>query len=213
MIKRLITLLLVLVACTTVPAQIASPTSPAALPSPEEFVNAVAQTVVDSSFHNYYLVTGADTCRFVRYDYDEWAKYHLLEPVPISILNELAEKAYLSRYPYFWKQDRLQNAICIGRRQADSILSFNPLSGDDSTRSPRQRRKEERKRLEQWRQIPARQRTVFSFSLPQFTDDGKYAVIDLNMVCGPRCGLGATYIFHHTAAGWKMIGEYRNWSA
>ena len=218
MIKQLSTLLFVLVACTTVRAQTTLP-GPAplpaqpTLPSPEEFVNAVVHTVADSSFSPYYLIAGADTCRFVRYDYDEWAKYHLQEPMPISTLNELAEKVYLSRYPYFWKQARLRNAICIGRREADSILSFNPAFGDDSTRSPRQRKKGYRKRLEQWERLPARQKTIFSFSLPQFTDDGQYAVIDLNMVCGPRCGLGCTYIFHHTKSGWKQIGEYRNWSA
>jgi hypothetical protein len=80
---------------------LARPQAP--LPSPEEFVNAICHTVVDSPLSNYYLLKGADTCRFVRYDYDEWSKYHLLEPVPISILNELSEKVYLSRYPYFWK--------------------------------------------------------------------------------------------------------------
>jgi hypothetical protein len=166
------------------------PLAPATLPSPEEFVHAVFHTVVDSSLSNYYLLTGADTCRFVRYDYDEWSKYHLLEPVPISILNELAGKVYLSRYPYFWKQASLQDAICITRLQADSILSLNPPDGGNPPRHQ-----------------------VFSFSLPQFTDDGQYAVIDLNMVCGGRCGLGSTYVFHWTGSGWKMIGMYRNWSA
>jgi hypothetical protein len=189
MIKRLMILFIHLAAISTAGAQ-TFPAAQTRLPSPEQFVNAVAQTVVDSSFSNYYLVKGADTCRFVRYDYDEWAKYHLLEPVPVSTLNELAEKAYLSRYPYFWKNDSLEKAICITRRQADSILFQNPPSGNGPAGRP-----------------------IFSFSLPQFTDDGKYAVIDLNMVCGPRCGLGSTYIFHHTAKGWKMIGAYRNWSA
>ena len=160
------------------------------LPSPEEFVNAICNTVVDSSLSNYYLLTGADTCRFVRYDYDEWSKYHLLEPVPVSILNELAEKVYLSHYPYFWKQHALPTATLITHRQADSLLYLNPPNGDGTVRH-----------------------LVFSFSLPQFTDDGQYAVIDLNMVCGGRCGLGSTYIFHLTAKGWKMVGAYRNWSA
>ena len=89
------------------------------IPSPEKFINAVFPTVVDSTLPHYFLVVGADTCRFVKYDYDEWSKYHLLEPVPISILNELAEKVYLSRHPYFWKQDSLAKAICINRRQAE----------------------------------------------------------------------------------------------
>jgi hypothetical protein len=159
-------------------------------PSPERFINAIFATVVDGALPHYFLVAGADTCRFVRYDYEEWSKYHLLEPVPISILNELAEKVYLSRFRYLWKQDSLIKAICVTRRQADSILYLNPPSGDGTP-----------------------QHLVFSFSLPQFTDDGRYAVIDLNMVCGGRCGLGATYIFHLTSNGWKMIGVYRNWSA
>jgi hypothetical protein len=159
-------------------------------PSPERFVNAIFPTVVDTSQPHYFLVMGADTCRFVKYDYDEWSKYHLLEPVPISILNELAEKVYLSRNVYRWNQDSLTKAICITRRQADSILYLNPPGGDGTPNH-----------------------LVFSFSLPHFTDDGKYAVIDLNMVCGGRCGLGSTYIFHLTDTGWKMIGVYRNWSA
>ncbi len=166
------------------------PPAPATLPSPEEFVNAIFHTVVDSSLSNYYLLKGADTCRFVRYDYDEWAKYHLLERVPISILNELAEKVYLSRYPYYWKPAALPGVICITRLQADSILSLNPPNGGNP---------------------PGHM--VFSFSLPQFTDDGQYAVIDLNMICGGRCGLGSTYIFHLTSKGWKMVGAYRHWSA
>ena len=159
-------------------------------PSPEQFINAVFSTVVDSAQPHYFLIEGADTCRFVKYDYDEWAAYHLLEPVPISILNELAQKVYQSGFRYLWKQDSLEKAICVTHHQADSILYQNPPEGDGTPRH-----------------------LVFSFSLPQFTDDGKYAVVDLNMVCGGRCGLGATYIFKQTGKGWKMIGVYRNWSA
>jgi len=194
MLNRLLSLFLVFVISTCARAQdltsAALPRAWATLPSPEEFVNAVCHTVVDSSVSNYYLLAGADTCRFVRYDYDEWSKYHLLEPVPISILNELSEKVYLSRYPYFWKQHALPTATLITSRQADSLLYLNPPNGDGTSRH-----------------------LVFSFSLPQFTDDGQYAVIDLNMVCGGHCGLGSTYIFHLTSKGWKMIGAYRNWSA
>jgi hypothetical protein len=168
----------------------ACPAQAPAFPSPEKFVNAVFPIVVDSSLSHYFLIAGADTCRFVKYDYDEWADHHLLEPVPISVLNELSQKVYLSRYPYFWKKDSLQKAICVTRLQADSILYQNPPNGDGTPRH-----------------------LVFSFSLPQFTDDGQYAVVDLNMVCGGRCGLGATYIFKRIDGGWKMIGVYRNWSA
>jgi hypothetical protein len=159
-------------------------------PSPEKFVNSIFPIVVDSTLPHYFLIAGADTCRFVKFDYNEWADHHLLEPVPISILNELAGKVYLSRIRYLWRGDSLKKAICITRRQADSILYLNPPNGDGTSK-----------------------RLVFSFSLPQFTDDGKYAVIDLNMVCGGRCGLGSTYIFRRTDNGWKMVGVYRNWSA
>ncbi|HEY4111707.1 hypothetical protein [Puia sp.] len=159
-----------------------SPTG-AALPSPEEFLNAVYTTVVDSAFPHYYLVMGTDSCRFVRYEYDEWIKYHLKEPLSFNILNELSEKVYLSRYPYFWKQARLDKAVCITRKQADSLL-------------------EDKKDV------------VFSFSLPQFTDDGQYAVIDLNVLCGPLCGQGFTCIYRLTTRGeWKLVGRSLNFSS
>lgn len=161
------------------------------LPSPEEFVNAVFSTVVDSTAQHYYLVVGTDSCRFLKYNYEDWIQYHLSEPLTFNILNELSEKVYLSRYPYFWKQTRLEKAICITRRQADSILSYNPTFIHGTAKN-----------------------YVFSFSLPQFTDDGQYAVIDLNIVCGPVCGEGRTCIFRHTARGaWKLVGEYTNWSS
>lgn len=157
-----------------------SPTR-ADFPSPEEFVNAVFPAIVDGSLDHYYLVAGTDSCRFLKYNYDEWVKYHLLEPLPFRVLNELAEKVYLSRYPYFWKQTRLKKAICITRHQADSILA-------------------------------AKSDYIFSFSLPQFTDDGQFGVIDLNLVCGPECGKSVTCIFRLTATGnWKLVGENTNW--
>ena len=55
--------------------------------------------------------------------------------------------------------------------------------------------------------------TVFSFSQPQFTDDGQYAVIDLNYVCGPLCGEGFTCVFRRTTTGWKLIAKHANWVA
>jgi len=181
------------------------------LPTPEEFVNAIFHTVVDTSFQQYYLITGADTCRFVKYDYDEWTKYYLQEPVPMLILNELAEKAYLSRYPYFWKQDHLQKAVCITNQKADSVFS---LANPALNRSHKGRdRRSAHKIMQQWQRLPAQERTVFSFSLPQFTDDGEYAVIDLNFICGTACGQGITYLFRHTAIGWRLIGQHTNWSS
>jgi hypothetical protein len=160
----------------------------APFPSPERFVNSIFPRVVDSAQSHYFLVVGADSCRFVKYNYDDWADYHLAEPVSISILNELAKKVYLSGYHYLWKQDSLTKAICVTRRQADSILYLNPPGGAATS-----------------------DHYVFSFSVPQFTDDGNYAVIDLNMICGGACGVGATYLFHLYPSGWKVVGEYTNW--
>jgi hypothetical protein len=182
MLKRLATLIL----CTSIAASGARAQSPSA----EQFVNAIFPAVVDSTLPHYFLVAGADTCRFVKYDYDEWSTYHLSEPVPISILNALAEKVYQSSYHYLWNKDSLKKAILITRRQADSILYLSPPLGDGKPNH-----------------------IVYSFSLPQFTDDGGYAVIDLNRVCGGRCGIGATFIFRKTEKGWKKIGIYQNWSA
>ena len=89
MLNRYLSLFFALIIGTGVHAQSAAgsplPAAAAPLPSPEEFVNAICHTVVDSSVSRYYLLAGADTCRFVRYDYDEWSKYHLLEPVPIRL--------------------------------------------------------------------------------------------------------------------------------
>lgn len=184
-----------------------SPTG-AALPSPEEFLNAVIPKFIDSTFDHYYLVAGTDSCRFLKYNYDEWIKYHLKEPLSFNTLNELSEKVYLSRYPYFWKQPHLQKAILITRKQADSITSGQ--IGYPRNASKRFVRK--------WRRhlkhLPAWQRYVFSFSLPQFTDDGQYAVIDLNFICGVACGEGFTCIYRLTTTGeWKLVGQYTNWSS
>lgn len=106
-------------------------------------------------------------------------------------MNKLSEKVYLSRYPYTWKQPLLQKAVCITRKQADSIL--RPKPNPDA---------------QLWKNF------VFSFSLPQFTDDGQYAVIDLNFICGPLCGEGLTCIYRLTTRGeWKLVGQNTNWAS
>src|SRR5258708_29860665 len=180
MIRRLIFLCLATLTGFAGSAQ--APSVPAAtFPSPEEFINAVFHTFVYTSFSRYYLITGADTCRFVKYDYDEWTKYYLHESVPILILNQLAEKAYLSRYPYFWKQERLQKAVCITPQKADSVFSLaNPALEVQRKRHPK---RASPRAMKQQQQLPAQEQTVFSFSLPQFTHDGQYAVVDLNIIC------------------------------
>ena len=176
-----------------------------AQPSREDFVNEVFHLVVDSSFSKYYLVQRADTCRFVKYDYDEWTKYYLKEPVSLAVMNELAQKVYLSHIKYDWRQDQLQKAVCITARRGDSLFTINnpALKGYQKGR----------KVLRAWQELPAEERTLFSFSLPSFTDDGQYAVIDLNFICGIACGTGFTCLFRRTSGGWKLIGKYANWSA
>ena len=48
----------------------------------------------------------------------------------------------------------------------------------------------------------------------QFTDNGEFAVIDMNMICGQVCGTGCTFIFRLTTTGeWKLVGQFVNWSS
>src|ERR1700754_3140499 len=205
MTNRLFLLILLLAARISVKAQPIVPESWPQLPTPEAFLNEVYHTVVDSSFGHYYLITGADTCRFVKYDYEEWEKYYLRETVPFIALNELSEKAYLSRYPYYWKQDRLEKAICITPKKADSLLFPERYAPVDSTHR--------RRKINTSSKAPVTGKLIFSFSLPQFTDDGHYAVIDLNSICGANCGISFTCLFKHDSTGWSLIGRHVNWSS
>jgi hypothetical protein len=153
-------------------------------PSREAFVNEVFAKYGDTTHSSYYLVMGADSCRFEKFDYDEWVKYYLVEKVPLTILNELAYKVHLAREPYYWQKDKLKKAVCITAARADSLLSPTP---DDA-------------------------RTVFSFSEPQFTDDGQYAVMDINFKFCINCGGGYTFIYRHDReGGWLRIGIKENW--
>ena len=192
MVPRLLAIISISLAVYSARAQ--RPPSSADFPTPEEFVNAVCSTIVDTAQPHYYLVMGTDSCRFLKYDYDQWFTYHLLEPIPIHILNELSKKVYLTPGPYFWNQDRLRKAICVTRKQADSILDANPVFGHKATtRNPN---------------------LVYSFSLPRFTDDGQFAVIDLNVICGAVCGASYTCVFRLTTTGeWKLVGKSTNWSS
>jgi hypothetical protein len=187
--------------------------APAAIPSDEQFVNAIFHTVVDSSFTSWYLFEQADTCRFVKFNYDEWSVYILKEPTSIVILNELAGKVYASKEKHRWQQDRLSLAVCIDRKKADSVINFSADILNDHSLSRRQLDQAMKQRTEQWERLPAQEKIVFSFSRPQFTDDGQYAVIDLNYTCGAACGQGFTCIFRRTDTGWKRIAKYSNWSA
>src|SRR6185369_16722837 len=116
------------------------------LPSREEFVSETIKVYDSKGASSFYLLAGADTCRFEKFDYDEWVKYHLQEAVPLVAMNELAYKVHMAREPYYWQQDKLQKAKCISARIADSLLA-----------------------------LPAgRRQGVFSLSQPFFTDDGQY---------------------------------------
>ena len=155
-------------------------------PSREEFVNETFKSMPYGSKEllKYYLLAGADTCRFEKFDYDEWVKYHLDEPVPLIALNELAYKAHMAREPYYWQQDKLEKAICISAKEADSLIA-----------------------------LPARQRLpVWSFSQPFFTGDGQYAVIDVNNIGKPGTGAGLTFLYRHKqGGGWRVVGAKQNW--
>lgn len=151
--------------------------------SSEEFVNAVFPSM-GYDLPSYYLVKGADTCRFEKFDYDEWIKYHLTEQVSLPTLNELAYKVHLARMDRYWNQEKLKKAMCITAARADSLLMFR--RGDSL-------------------------RTVFSFSRPQFSDDGTYAVIDINYKYCPNCGAGYTFLFRRDREGWRRIGVKKNW--
>jgi len=152
-------------------------------PSNEEFVNAVFPAM-GYDLPAYYLVMGADTCRFEKFDYDEWVKYHLTEEVPLTTLNELAYKVHLARIDRYWDQGKLKKAVTVTAARADSLLSSR--SGDSL-------------------------KTVFSFSQPQFSDDGVYAVIDINYKYCLTCGAGYTFIFRRNKDAWVRIGFKKNW--
>jgi len=153
------------------------------LPSKEEFVSETIKVYDSKGASSFYLVAGADTCRFEKFDYDEWVKYHLQEAVPLVILNELAHKVHISREPYYWKQDKLKKAICISAKTADSLID-----------------------------VPAGHKMeIFSLSPPFFTDDGQYAVMDVNLLGKPGSGGGITYLYRRKKDGWHVVGAKQNW--
>ena len=147
------------------------------LPGNEAFLNEVASQIPDSVF---YLVAGSDTCRFEKFDYDEWVKYYLEETVPLTTLNELAYKVHATKTPYYWQQDKLKYAICITAKTADSLLA-----------------------------LPSGSR-VYSISRPYFTDDGQFAVMDVNVMYRPVPVYAFTLLFHRTPKGWQQIGMKQN---
>jgi hypothetical protein len=149
------------------------------LPSNEEFLNEVSSRI-DDSVEAHYLVVGADTCRFEKFDYDEWVKYYLEETVPLTTLNELAYKVHVTKTPYYWQQDKLKHAVCITAKTADSLLA-----------------------------LPSGSR-VYSISRPYFTDDGQYAVMDMNVMYRPVPVYAFTLLFHRTPKGWQQIGMKQN---
>lgn len=187
---------------------------PSTIPSDEAFINQVFHTVVDSSFDRYYLDENARPCSFVKYDYDEWIKYDLQETVPIYTLNELAKNSYFDRKSCTWQQDQLLHASCIGRQKIDSILNPAGDPRSDTSRLSRKQKKLIARKWAAWGRLPVSDRTVFYFSRPVFTDDGQYAILDMDYRCDNRqCGEGSVCLFRRAGAGWKLIGKRVRWSS
>jgi len=178
------------------------------LPSNEAFVSAVLPQIMGRSFYKYYLFAVADTCLFTKFNYDEWVKYHLDEPLSIVVMNELARKAYEERGTYYWRQDQLKGGVCIGQQKLDSVLHPVNMIARDSSLTRRQWRKALHKM--KFTHLPMEERYIFFFSRPAFTDDGQYAVIDCNTVCGPNCGADLTFLFRRAGDGWRQIGRRIN---
>ena len=198
----------------TAGSAVSAQSPPPGIPSDEAFINQVVHTVVDSSFDRYYLDENARPCSFVKYDYDEWIKYDLQETVPIYTLNELAKNSYSDRKSCTWQQDQLLKASCINQQNIDSILSPVGDPRSDTTRLSKKQKKLIRRKWAAWGLLPASERTVFYFSRPVFTDDGQYAILDMDFRCDNRqCGEGSVCLFRRAGAGWILIGRRVRWSS
>jgi len=138
--------------------------------------------------------------------------FGLKEKVPVTILNELSRKIYEDSAHHVWDPSKLPGAVCIRLDQAKLIL--DPFSRLDSAHlSDRQLKKESLKMLKEWNKKPLQDKTVFSISYPEFTDDNRYAVVDVVMQCDSKgCGTGRTYIFRRTESAWEIAGERTAWS-
>jgi len=164
-------------------------------PGAEQFINAVLPIVTGETGAKYYLEEDASACSFRNFDYDEWVKYGLIDPVPFYVLNELAESCTKSPANFRWRADQLTGAICLDRKAASVQLS-------------------------DWTHTPARHRShfprnaIFFFSKPAFAENGQYAVIDMGFRCDDRqCGMGATYIFRMEKSKWKVVGKRMKWGS
>ena len=164
-------------------------------PGPEQFINVVLPIVTGETNEKYYLEENASACSFRKFDYDEWVKYGLVEPVPFYILNELAESCSKSTASYRWKTDQLTGAICLDQKGAAALLSkWTHTLAKHNSRLP--------------------QKAIFYFSTPAFTADGQYAVLDMGLRCDDReCGMGATYIFRMENGQWKVVGKRLAWGS
>ena len=134
-----------------------------------------------------------------------------METVPFGILNELAKNSYQDRKPLSWEDGKLIKAACTSMTRADSILAR--LTGGVADSLSRRRKKAIlRQQGKDWSRLPPEEKEVFYFSRPVFTDDNSYAIIDLSYRCDTReCGMGATYLFRQTSAGWKLVGRMLRW--
>jgi len=85
------------------------------------------------------------------------------------------------------------NSKCVNRHLIDSITFWSPLLIKDSGKS------------EQY--IPWKQRVVYYFSRPIFSNNGDFAVISGGNSCGGGCGEGCIYLFKKINKKWIEIGK------
>jgi hypothetical protein len=176
-------------------------------PTKEAFVNEVSSAVVDSRFSKYYLSIEAKRCRFKQFDYDELIKYSLKEVISLDMLNELARHVFEDSASHDWAPEKLTRAICIGQDQIRDILNPTWEARYNNSLSEREKQKAIKKRMNQWNKKPAQEKWVYFFSMPEFTDDGQYAVIDLDFRCDEHeCGKLSTYLLRKEKGKWKTVG-------
>ena len=213
--KRLLFLCLSISVYLSIPTGLFAQT----IPSKEAFLNevfsqltdsAVTTTVAGQPSFRYFLGTDARPCGFIKYNYDEWIKYNLKEVVPINVLDELAGKCYHDHPHASWDQDSLFGAVCVGSAQFDSIM--NPIRSLPDGVWTKQQQRIARRRTKAWLKLPWQERTIYEVSKPEFTDDGRYAMIEMIVMAGKLFVGEYTSLFRRTGPdGWKLIGRSTNW--
>jgi hypothetical protein len=175
--------------------------------SREAFINEISGIVVDSSFAKFYLSSQARPSRFRKFDYGELVKYSLKETVALEILNELSRHVFEDNKEYDWAAGKIDKAICIDDNSIKSILNPSWAILYDPALNGGEKRRAIRKLKKDWDKKPEEEKLVYFFSKPEFTDDGQYAVVDLDFRCDEHeCGRFSTYLFRLDHLKWKTIG-------